>query len=234
MPHIVLVHGAWHGAWCWHKTIPLLDAAGLTPHAIDLPGHGLRAAEPQTLAAYARTVAETLQRLEGPVILLGHSMGGQVISAAAELVPDRIATSIYLCAFLTDGQPLLEAAFDDDESILHLAMDRGPDGRFVVTPDRLKETFYADCSDADVALARLCMVPQSGEPFGVGPTLTPQNFGRVRRAYIVCTQDKAVGPIRQREMAAKVGVAATVDLDASHSPFFSNPEGLVRAIQSVL
>ncbi len=63
MTPILLVHGAWHGAWCWYRMLPALRALGFTPHAIDLPGHGLRNGEPQTLAAYAEAVAGLLRGL---------------------------------------------------------------------------------------------------------------------------------------------------------------------------
>ncbi|BCW88759.1 Pyrethroid hydrolase [Alphaproteobacteria bacterium SO-S41] len=235
MTHILLVHGAWHGAWCWYKTIPALQALGLTPHTIDLPGHGLATGGTQTLAAYAEAVAAKLQTLPEPAVLLGHSMGGQVISAAAELAPERIKTLVYLCAFLPrTGESIFANAAGDSATLLGQYMVPLEDGRVVIKDEGLKPAFYADCLEEDVALARLLLVPQSAEPFQAAATLSHDRFGSVRRSYIICKQDKAIGAATQRGMIARSPVSDTVELDTSHSPFFSAPDKLAAAIKDVL
>lgn len=234
MTNILLVHGAWHGAWCWYRMIPALAARGITAHTLDLPGHGLRAAETQSLAAYGEAVAEKLRSFDAPVALLGHSLGGQVIAAACELAPEKIDIAIHLAGFLPrDGETILEQAGGDDEAILAGHMQPQPDGRVTVADDGLIPTFYADCPADDVALARLMLVPQSGEPFAAPVTQTPNRADRVRRAYIVCAHDKALGPKKQFEWAARAGVTPVV-LDTSHSPFFSAPDTLAGVIESVV
>jgi pimeloyl-ACP methyl ester carboxylesterase len=87
----VLVHGAWHGGWCWDRVTPLLETAGHRVDAIDLPGHGTNPADvvDMTLDAYARHVADRVEAAGEPVFLVAHSMGGMSVTAAAELVPDR-------------------------------------------------------------------------------------------------------------------------------------------------
>lgn len=235
MTHILLVHGAWHGAWCWHKLIPALEAEGFTPHAIDLPGHGLNVGGTQTLAAYAEAVAAKLATLPGPAVLLGHSMGGQVISAAAELAHERISTLIYLCAFLNhSGESIFARAAGDEVTLLGPLLSTDAEGRLIVADEGLKPAFYADCADEDLALARLLLVPQAVEPFAAEPVLTAERFGRVRRAYIVCENDKAIGAPRQREMIAATPVASEITLNTSHSPFFSAPAELAAAIRASL
>lgn len=235
MTHILLVHGAWHGAWCWHKTVPALAAHGITAHTLDLPGHGLRNAEPQTLAGYAEAVARKLAELSEPAVLLGHSMGGQVIAAAAELFPERIATLIHLSAFLPqNGETILTQAADDEEAVLGGFLRPQEDGRFLVADEGIVPTFYADCGAEDVALAKSLLVPQAGEPFAAEITLTPQRFGSVRRTYILCSEDKALGPKKQRQWIDRSGVAKEATLDTSHSPFFSAPAKLAEAIKSLI
>ncbi len=234
MTPILLVHGAWHGAWCWYKAIPALEAAGFEPHTLDLPGHGLRAGETQSLAAYADAVAERLAEIGRPAVLLGHSMGGQVISAAAERVPERISSLVYLCAFLPRaGESIFANAAGDAESVLGGYMTPLDDGRLVVKDEGLKPSLFADCAEEDIALARLMLVPQSAEPFSAPAALTPERFGSVRRAYIVCEGDRAIGPAIQRGMIARSPVAAEAVLDTSHSPFFSAPGRLAAAIRQV-
>lgn len=234
MTHILLVHGAWHGAWCWYRMIPALAAHGVTAHTLDLPGHGLRAHEPQTLAGYAEAVAEKLRALPEPAALLGHSMGGQVIAAAAELAPERITTLIHLCGFHPkDGESILEQAGGDDETELAAAMLPLEDGRFGVTDEALKPTFYADCRDEDIALARMLLVPQAGEPFQTAIRLSEKSAA-LPHAYILCAEDKALGPKKQQSWIDRSPGTKQVTLATSHSPFFSAPDMLAMAIRSVL
>lgn len=106
---IVLVHGAWHGAWCWSDLVPLLEARGLRAHIFDLPdlGSGPTPAESVTLASYVeRTVAE-IDRIDESCWLLGHSMGGGVVTQATEDRAERLAGVIYLAAALPlDGEAI--------------------------------------------------------------------------------------------------------------------------------
>lgn len=91
-----------HGAWCWEKIIPSLEAAGHQVITIDLPGHG----EDQTpisevtFDVYANRVVEIIDELDREVILVGHSMGGIAVSQAAEYRPNRIKSLVYITAFL--------------------------------------------------------------------------------------------------------------------------------------
>ena len=102
MSTYVLIHGTWHGAWCWDKVIPLLEQAGHAAIAPDLPGHGKdKTPIPEvTLHAYVNRVCETINAQTEPVILVGHSMAGVIIIQAAEECPERIKMLVYVCAFL--------------------------------------------------------------------------------------------------------------------------------------
>lgn len=97
----VLVHGAWHGAWCWEKVIPLIEAKGHGVHTLDLPGLGSDETplEDVSLNAYVDAVVKLISDIEEKVVLLGHSMGGIVITQVAEKIPEQISTLIYLTAF---------------------------------------------------------------------------------------------------------------------------------------
>src|SRR5579859_1162399 len=96
-PRFVLVHGAFHGAWCWDKVIPALRALGCDATALDLPGHGQRVNEAATLESYCGAV---LRHAEPGDILVGHSMGGIPITLDADAAPERIGGLIYLTALL--------------------------------------------------------------------------------------------------------------------------------------
>jgi pimeloyl-ACP methyl ester carboxylesterase len=111
MATFVLVHGAWHGGWCWRHVAPLLRARGHEVHAPDLPGHGADPAPTatQTLDDYAERIGATVADCRGEVVLVGHSLGGLVISAVAEARPERLHRLVYLTAFLPrDGDSLVK------------------------------------------------------------------------------------------------------------------------------
>src|SRR5215510_82089 len=82
----ILIHGAWHGAWCWYKVVPVMKKKGCKVVAIDLPGHGKDTTNPEqvTFKMYVERVKQVANNIPGQVILVGHSMAGTVISQAAE------------------------------------------------------------------------------------------------------------------------------------------------------
>src|ERR1700758_2577633 len=103
----VLIHGGFHGAWCWERTIPELARLGHAAIAIDLPGHGARRDERSTLADRRDAILEVLAPGD---VLVGHSGGGYDISLAAAAAPERAAHLVYLAAGLPlEGRPVLAA-----------------------------------------------------------------------------------------------------------------------------
>ena len=80
---VVLIHGAWHGAWCWDRVVPQLETAGVPTVAVDLPGHGASTEPLGDLYTHAAFVRDLLDGIDGPIVLCGHSYGGAVISEAA-------------------------------------------------------------------------------------------------------------------------------------------------------
>jgi pimeloyl-ACP methyl ester carboxylesterase len=174
MSTYVLVHGGWHGAWCWQRVAPLLRAAGHRVVAPDLPGHG---ADATPLAAVTpgsdvQRVSAVLETLAEPAILVGHSSGGMVISAVAERQPDRVRGLVYLAAFLLPpGATPPGVMRDDTEAILasSLVVDE-LHHTVTVRDEALKEVFYGDCSDEDVAWARARLVPEPLRAPGPPPT----------------------------------------------------------------
>ncbi|MGU3466254.1 alpha/beta fold hydrolase [Methylobacterium sp. C33D] len=105
----ILVAGSWHGSWCWSQVVPLLERAGhrvLTPDLYDVIS-GQHSMAKQPLQAWADQVAAITAAQSEPVILVGHSRAGLIISEVAERIPHKIASLVYLCAFLLkDGQTL--------------------------------------------------------------------------------------------------------------------------------
>ena len=232
MSTFVLVHGAWHGAWCWHKVVPLLRNRGHRVLVPDLPGHG-RDQTPinsVSMESYAQRVADVMRAATEPVVLVGHSMGGFVISAAAEQQPETVAKLVYLAAFLLDdGQTFGDVASQDAGSVVSAGLVPSADGAsMTVKAGTLTEAFYADCSDADIALAELALGPECAAALGGRMHVTPARWGRIPRVYIECTQDRAVSIASQRRMVAALPCEKVITMETSHSPFFSAPEALAQ------
>jgi pimeloyl-ACP methyl ester carboxylesterase len=237
MSTFVLIHGAWHGAWCWHKVSPLLQSRGHTVHTLDLPALGVDRTPVQSasLQGYADRVCEALSACSEPVHLVGHSMGGLVITQAAEAMPDKIKMLVYLTAFLLpSGKTLLDVAQADSEAKVLPNLVMAPDqSSAMVRADVLEDVFYADCSPSDIALARSLLVPQAAAPFATPIQTTPGRWGAVPRVYIECTEDHAISLAAQRSMYTLLPCSRVITMTTSHSPFLSAPQVLADHLLSL-
>lgn len=112
----LLVHGAWHGGWCWAAVINQLERLGDRAYAVDLPGHGMNRADRAkvTLDSYVNSVAEFIERRDlKNVVLAGHSLGGITISGVAAKIPARIKRVVWVTAMVAlDGQPKYRSGDD--------------------------------------------------------------------------------------------------------------------------
>lgn len=235
MATFVLIHGAWHGGWCWERLVPELEALGHAAHAPDLPGHGDDPAPPAavTMDDYVARITGALRDAPEPAILVGHSMGGMPISAAAEALPERVRALAYVCAFLPrDGESLGAIEGRNPRPLVppHISEE---DGALVVDPAQRRALFYGDVPEAvaDEAMRRL--TPQPPEPFGAAVTLSDERFGQTPKHYVACTRDGAISIELQRDMAAATPSVTVHALDADHSPFLSCPADLARVLDGV-
>jgi pimeloyl-ACP methyl ester carboxylesterase len=234
MSSFVLIHGAWHGAWCWEKVEKELRAAGQQVVSVNLPSHGDddTPAHEVTLETYATAVADVVRAQKGPVVLVGHSMGGIVISAAAEMVPDLIERLIYVTGFLPrDGESLLALEERNPRPSVprSLVIEEGAPTATIV-PDRIVDIFFNDLPHHEAQAAKAKLVPQPLAPMATPIKLTPDRFGRVPKSYIECTIDNAISIELQRDMISKSNVDKVETLKASHSPFLSMPLDTARAL----
>ena len=214
---VVLVHGAWHGAWCWDKVVAGLGARGLPVAAVELPVTSFEDDVNATRAA--------IDAAGGPVVLCGHSYGGAVITEAGD--HPSVAHLVYVCAFaLDDGESTAAAATSEDLPSTDLgdAFRFSEDGEMVhLDPEGARTSFYLDCdpAEADAALARLRPMP-----FSCFTTPITKVAWRDRAStYAVCADDRAVHPALQRLLAARC--TTSVEWPTSHSPFVSRPELVV-------
>jgi len=239
MATFVLVHGSFHGAWCWSKLIPELEALGHRAVALDLPAMGddRTPIADITLEMGVDRVAEIIGEQDEPVVLVGHSFGGATITATGEQVPEKIKLLVYLTSFIPlDGESIVDImslpSWPPETGVS--AFVRSADGLSVsVAPEGVRARFYHDCSDDDVAY---CMERLRPQPFGVRDTTihtSPERFGRIPRAYIHCTDDRSFVPSVQRLMFERSPCREVVSLPTSHSPFISAPAELATALSGL-
>ena len=238
MARFVLVHGAFHGAWCWEPLIAALAGRGHAVTTLDLPGAGDDATPlaDVTLDAYAERICDRLADEPEPVVLVGHSMGGVAITQAAARCPERIARLVYVAAFLPgDGQSLVdltrlpEGAGDMVQA--NMAVEGEPPVA-TMPAAAAREAFYGLCTPEQAAWATEQLRPQALAPF-----VTPVDLGRgdgdarLPRAYVVATQDRAIPTALQRRLVADNPDLDAVEIDADHSPFMSRTAELADALE---
>ena len=230
MKTFILIHGSWHSAWNWHKIIPILERKGHKVIAPDLPGMGKDKTpiKEVKMKSTVDMICQLIDRIEGNVILVGHSKNGIMISQAAEYRPDKIEKLIYLAAYLIpDGKTQAEYSAQDTQGVLKPYVTRYEESNsHTLQSEIYKEGLYHDCEDSITELAKLLL---SHEPVESGITplqLTDKNFGSVPRFYIECSEDRAVTPFIQRKMYTETPCEKVYSLPTSHSPFFSRAEEL--------
>ncbi|XP_022954463.1 putative methylesterase 11, chloroplastic [Cucurbita moschata] len=247
--HFVLVHGGGFGAWCWYKTIALLEEGGYKATAIDLAGSGVHSFDPNritSLLQYVHPLTDFLQMLpEGEkVILVGHDFGGACIAYAMELFPFRISKAIFIAAaMLSNGQNTLDmfsqqAGADDlmrrAQTFSYANGNDRPPTSINFEKSLLRDLFFNQCPAKDVALASVSMRPMPFAPILEKLCLTDLNYGLVKRFYIETPEDNAIPITLQDSMINKSPPQQVFRLKgADHSPFFSKPQALNKLLVEI-
>jgi len=234
----ILVHGAWHGAWCWDRVIPLMK--GKKVIAPDLPGHGNDRTDPSviTLADYVECIKKIADGTEGPVILVGHSMAGIVISQAAEeLGKNKVLKLIYVDAFLPRNGESVSSLAAMIESTLPPDSNRIGIGNGLIISEDHKSSrfkpeiadllFYHDCSPGDRAFAHERLGMQAFAPLGTPVSISDSVYGSIPKVYILCTESK---DLDKSMLPERVVCEKVIRIRSGHSPFFSMPKRLARIL----
>lgn len=233
----VLVHGAWQGPYVWSAVKTELESKGQKVIIVELPGHGADTTAPRTLSinAYRDKVVAAINNTSGKVILVGHSMGGVVISAVAEQIPDRIKKLVYVGAFLpANGRSLLDLALQDTQSLLGASLIPSADQLTldIVRPN-IVSIFCQDASDEIKNLVVSNFRVEPAIPFTDKAVLTDSNFGKVEKCYINTLQDHAIGINLQNQMLAAAHISNTYSVNSGHCPFLSKPDELVNIFLTI-
>ena len=239
MANIILIHGSWHGAWCWYKVKPRLESKGHTVLNPDLPAHGQnRCLFPGlvTLADMVKSITKHIDAIEEKSILVVHSRSGIIASQLAEIRPHKIEKIIYLASFmLKNGERAAEFFLSDRDSLLkgNISINK-----FLLTDMIQKQIYtkalYADCTTEDIALAHSLLSPEPSLPALTRLKLSERNFGKVRRFYIELTQDRAVSIELQRKFIQQTGCEKVFSIEAGHSAYFSKPDELSDIINKII
>jgi pimeloyl-ACP methyl ester carboxylesterase len=213
----ILVHGGWSGAWSWRDVGKELSRRELPWTALDLPS-STRGAHPNTYLADDAQEVIDVAKLDGPVVLVGHSYGGAVITQAADQIPN-LARLVYISGLVPAlGQSASEAKAEVDlMTRLDDAIER--DGDFLVlNPVLAHAALYQDCKEKVAAWAVSQLTPQTLASFRSPRTAFDVD---VPSRYILCTDDNALDPTLQKVMSDRC--TEVVTLESDHSPFLSRP-----------
>jgi pimeloyl-ACP methyl ester carboxylesterase len=221
--NILLVHGAWADGSCWSAIIPGLQSDGHRVTAVQLPE--------TSLGADVARVRHVLSLQDGPTVLVGHSYGGQVLTALGEDAPNVVAL-VYIAAFgLDEGEslgallgggppsPALEHLFVDDQQLAWI-----PEDDFV-------ERF---ASGVDPDQARVLFATQQPISLSTFEDVIGTPTWKLHPSwYMVATADQAIPPDAERQFAARMG-ATTVEVDSGHLPMVSHPDVVTDLIRAAV
>ncbi len=231
MTAFALIHGAWHGAWCWEALTEELEQRGHTCVAPELPATDVHAGA----SAYADCIVRELDNVTESVVLVGHSLAGLSIPLVATKRP--VCHLVFLCALLPHyGMSLREqqAAFKIMSTEFVAASDRQmrhPDGSTSWPTEVARELFFHDCPDeaAEAAVRQL-----RRQAVTVASETTPvRSIPNLPVAYIVADDDRVVLPAWSRKAAReRLGVDAH-ELPGGHSPFIARPTSLADILCSI-
>jgi pimeloyl-ACP methyl ester carboxylesterase len=188
-----------------------------------------------TLQKWIDDICRLLDAQANPVILVGHSRAGAVISQAAEECPEKVRELVYLAAYLLpDGESVSHRAQQDARSQIAPNMVISEDRRsWALRDTAVRDALYAECADEDVVLAQSLLTAEPVAPLATAIRISDERFGSVPRVYIECRRDRAVSLSEQRKMYSAMPCRQIVSMDTDHSPFFSAPDELVGHLLSL-
>ena len=220
-PSIVLIHGAFSDGSAWNKVIPILERDGYTVTAVQIP-----------LSSLSDDVTATKRVLDaqtGPVVLVGHSWGGAVISVAAA-GNKNVKSLVYVAAFAPEaGEVVTAPAANYPTPELNSVLKPDEAGFVYIDRARFHGAFARDLPEADTRIMAATQKPINGKSFG--ETVPIAAWKTIPSWYIVSTEDRAINPDLERYYAKRIS-ATTTEIKASHVPHLSHPKEVARVIEA--
>ena len=220
-PSIVLVHGFWGGAAHWAKVIVELDQRGYDSlHAVENPL--------TSVPDDAERTQKMIKQIDGPVLLVGHSYGGAVISEAGDL--PNVVGLVYVAAFAPDAGENLAQIGDWRAAQAAAAGNVAPDsdGYVWIKQDKFRESFCQDLPADEALVMAVTQKAPVGSTFG--DTISDPAWKKKPTWYQVSTADRMIHPDSERQMAERMKPRSTIELDASHASLASQPAAIAALI----
>ncbi|KFK32713.1 hypothetical protein AALP_AA6G278900 [Arabis alpina] len=241
--HFLLVHGVCHGAWCWYKVKPLLEASGHRVTALDLAACGIDITRSITDITTFEQFAEPLMKVlaslpsDEKVVLVGHSFGGLSISMAMDKFPDKIFVSVFVAAFMPDTKHspsfVLEKYSSDMPKDTWLDTTFVPYGsdssgvEMTFGTEFMKHVLYQLSPIEDLELGLMLKRPGSIFVSNLSKrrNFSEEGYGSVPRVYIVCKEDKTIPEDFQRWMIDNRPANLVIEMEETdHMPMFCKPQ----------
>jgi pimeloyl-ACP methyl ester carboxylesterase len=219
--NIVLVHGAWADGSCWSAVIERLQAQG---HTVTAPQFPMGA-----LADDVARLRQVLGRQDGPTVVVGHSYGGQIMTALGTDAPN-VTGLVYVAAFgLDEGESIgaLLAQGPPTPAIAHLDIDE--QGYAWLPEDDFVAHFAGDVDPVKAKVMHAVQQPLAGS--ALEETMGAPAWKSLPSWYLVAANDEAIPPDAERQFAARME-AATVEVPSSHVAMVSRPDDVTELIQS--
>lgn len=236
MKNYLFIHGALRGAWLWDRVIPLIQKkGGSNIIALDLPGHGKRAAERAgvNMNTYVDDVISCIKKKNlSDLILVGHSMSGIVISKVAEDMPERIRHLVYLAAVVPrDGDALIDMLTKERQETLRKL--EGKASEIYGTIDALRPLYFTDLPDGEEKDSLLKqLTPQPLAAFFEKIPLKRFYSLNIPKTYVLGLKDKSLPPELTIGFADRLGVEP-VEIDAGHDMMISRPEEVAKVLLNI-
>ena len=216
---VILVHGAFADGSSWGNVIPLLETAGYDVIAVQNP-----------LTSFADDV-ETTRRVidaqQSPVVLVGHSYGGAVITKAA-VGATNVKALVYVAAFAPDAGENLQSLLEQYPSKIGAALVPDAAGFLYIDRSKFKEAFAADVSERDLSVLAATQKPINSQTFG--QVYEAPAWKEIASWYLIASDDQAINPSLQRVFAERMN-ATSREVNTSHVPFVSNPAAVADIIK---
>ncbi|WP_432122132.1 alpha/beta hydrolase [Streptomyces sp. S1] len=220
-PAIVLVHGFWGGAAHWANVIVELRKRGYDKlHAVENPL--------TSLADDAERTRKMIRQVDGPVVLVGHSYGGAVITEAGDL--PNVKALVYIAAFAPDAGESPGRITEEKPPAAFANIAPDSDGYLWIEQDKFHESFAQDLGPDEALVMAVTQKAPVGSTFA--DTVTAPAWREKPVWYQVSTQDRMIHPDNERRMARRMNPREIVELDASHASLASQPRAVVDLIEA--
>ena len=216
--NVLFVHGAWANASAWDKVVPLIEAAGLTATAVSLPLTSL----PEDVA----TLKRAIDLIDGPLLLVGHSYGGSVITEGGH--DPKVAGLVYVAAFAPDaGESAGSLGAGGPPTRLLDVVRPDANGFFKLTREGVDEVFAQDLTERERQLIFASQNPLAGA--ALGGEITAPAWKEKPSWYLLASEDHTIHPGLQQTMSTRIG-ATTVSVASSHLPMLAQPQSVADLI----